>query len=96
MKGNLLRLQKGRGRKGAGETKRLKYTRFFSSPPLEWLGGKKSSGLGAFYFAYFSLRLLLTTLTLLSAIADPAIIGLRRNPFMGNNIPAASGIPMIL
>jgi hypothetical protein len=49
-----------------------------------------------YYFENFNLRLLVTTLTLLSAIAEPAIIGLRRNPFIGNKIPAARGIPMIL
>jgi hypothetical protein len=35
------------------------------------------------HFIYFSLRLLLTTLTLLNAMAAPAIIGLRRNPVKG-------------
>lgn len=49
-----------------------------------------------YYFFHFNRRLLLTTLTLLSAIAPPAIIGLSRNPLKGNRIPAAIGIPMVL
>lgn len=36
-----------------------------------------------YILAAFSLRLLLTTLTELSAIAAPAIIGSSRNPFTG-------------
>ena len=47
-------------------------------------------------FEIFNRRLLLTTLTELNAIAAPAIIGLSKNPFMGNSMPAAMGIPMIL
>gem|GEM_PF-4239286 len=35
------------------------------------------------YFFHFNRKLLLTTLTLLNAIAAPAIIGLRRNPHTG-------------
>ncbi len=45
---------------------------------------------------YFKRRLLLTTLTLLSAMAAPAIIGSSRKPFTGYNTPAAIGIPMRL
>jgi hypothetical protein len=37
----------------------------------------------SYIFAAFNLRLLLTTLTELSAIAAPAIIGSSRNPFTG-------------
>lgn len=44
----------------------------------------------------FSLILLPTTLTLLKAIAAPAIIGFKRNPFTENKIPAAIGIPIML
>ena len=35
------------------------------------------------YFRHFNRKLLLTTLTLLNAIAAPAIIGLSRKPFIG-------------
>lgn len=35
------------------------------------------------YFFHFNRKLLLTTLTLLSAIAAPAIIGLSMNPLIG-------------
>lgn len=35
------------------------------------------------HFFHFSLRLLVTTLTLLRAIAAPAIMGLSRKPFTG-------------
>lgn len=41
-------------------------------------------------------RLLLTTLTLLSAIAAPAIIGSSKNPLRGYNTPAATGMPIRL
>lgn len=37
-----------------------------------------------------------TTLTLLNAIAIPAIIGLNKNPVKGYKSPAASGIPKLL
>lgn len=55
-------------------------------------GNKKYS----YNFFHFNLKLLLTTLTELSAIAAPAIIGFNKNPLKGNKIPAASGIPMRL
>src|SRR5690606_2949058 len=48
------------------------------------------------YFLHFSSKLLLTTLTLLSAIAAPAIIGFNKKPLMGYNIPAAMGMPIKL
>src|SRR5690606_35138023 len=48
------------------------------------------------YFFHFSLRLLLTTLTLLRAMAAPAIIGLSRKPLIGYNTPAAIGMPIRL
>ena len=38
---------------------------------------------GMIYFFHFSRRLLVTTLTLLRAMAAPAIIGLSKNPFTG-------------
>lgn len=44
----------------------------------------------------FKRKLLLTTLTLLNAIAAPAIIGSSKNPFTGYNTPAAMGIPIKL
>lgn len=44
----------------------------------------------------FNLRLLLTTLTELRAMAAPAIIGLSKKPLNGYRMPAAIGIPMIL
>jgi hypothetical protein len=50
----------------------------------------------AYIFFARSLKLLLTTLTELSAIAAPAIIGLRRKPKSGYNAPAATGIPIRL
>lgn len=49
-----------------------------------------------FNFIYFNLKLLLTTLTELNAIAAPAIIGFNKNPQNGNKIPAATGIPIML
>ena len=48
------------------------------------------------YYFHLSLRLFVTTLTLLIAIAAPAIIGLSKNPEIGYKIPAANGIPMML
>ena len=48
------------------------------------------------YFFHFNLKLFVTTLTLLIAIAAPAIIGLSKNPFIGYKIPAAIGIPIKL
>ena len=47
-------------------------------------------------FFVLNLKLFVTTLTELSAIAAPAIIGLNKNPLMGYNIPAAMGMPMTL
>ena len=47
-------------------------------------------------FNHFKRKLLLTTLTLLNAIAAPAIIGFKRNPVKGYKTPAAIGIPIIL
>lgn len=47
-------------------------------------------------FAHRSLRLLLTTLTLLRAMAAPAIMGSSRKPLMGYRIPAAMGMPITL
>ena len=44
----------------------------------------------------FSLKLLLTTLTELRAIAAPAIMGSSINPLIGYSMPAAMGMPMIL
>ena len=44
----------------------------------------------------FNLKLLLTTLTELNAIAAPAIIGFNKNPLKEYKIPAAKGIPMRL
>ncbi len=46
--------------------------------------------------AFLNLRLLVTTLTLLIAMAALAIIGLRRKPFIGYKTPAATGTPIIL
>lgn len=46
--------------------------------------------------AHLNRKLLLTTLTLLSAIAAPAIIGSKRKPLNGYNTPAAMGMPMML
>lgn len=60
---------------------------FGSETALSWTEG---------YFFHFNRKLLLTTLTLLSAIAAPAIMGSNRNPLMGYSIPAAIGMPMIL
>lgn len=47
-------------------------------------------------FLDLNLRLLLTTLTELSAMAAPAIIGLNKNPLIGYKIPAAMGMPITL
>ena len=47
-------------------------------------------------FFLFSRRLLLTTLTLLMAMAAPAIIGLSRKPLIGYKIPAATGMAIRL
>ena len=47
-------------------------------------------------FAHFNRKLLLTTLTLLRAIAAPAIMGSSRKPLMGYSAPAAMGMPMML
>jgi hypothetical protein len=47
-------------------------------------------------FTVLSRRLLATTDTELRAMAAPAIIGLRRNPFSGYSNPAATGIPIML
>jgi hypothetical protein len=47
-------------------------------------------------FNHFNRKLLLTTLTLLKAIAAPAIIGFNKNPVKGYKMPAAIGIPMTL
>ena len=44
----------------------------------------------------FNLKLFATTLTLLNAIAAPAIIGFNKNPLIGYNNPAAIGIPTTL
>lgn len=44
----------------------------------------------------FNLKLLVTTDTELKAIAAPAIIGFNKKPLIGNNTPAAIGIPMTL
>jgi hypothetical protein len=49
-----------------------------------------------YILAAFSLRLLLTTLTELNAIAAPAIMGSNKNPFTGYSTPAAIGIPITL
>ena len=48
------------------------------------------------YFFSFNNMLFVTTLTLLKAIAPPAIIGSNKNPFRGYNIPAAIGMPIML
>lgn len=48
------------------------------------------------YFFHFSRRLFPTTLTLLSAMAAPAIMGLSKKPVTGYSTPAATGIPMRL
>jgi hypothetical protein len=48
------------------------------------------------YFFLFNKMLLPTTLTLLRAMAAPAIMGFNRNPLKGYKIPAAMGMPMIL
>ena len=47
-------------------------------------------------FNHFNRKLLVTTLTLLKAIAAPAIIGFNKNPVKGYKIPAAMGIPIML
>jgi hypothetical protein len=47
-------------------------------------------------FIHFNLRLLLTTLTELNAIAAPAIIGFNKKPVKEYNIPAAIGMPITL
>ena len=47
-------------------------------------------------FLQFRLREFSTTLTELNAIAALASIGLSSNPLIGNNIPAAMGIPIKL
>ncbi len=45
---------------------------------------------------FFIVNEFVTTLTLLNAIAAPAITGLNRNPVIGYNKPAAIGIPRVL
>lgn len=45
---------------------------------------------------HFITRLLLTTLTELSAIAAAAMTGLNRNPVNGYRTPAAIGMPTVL
>ena len=50
----------------------------------------------SYRFTHFNLRLFMTTLTELRAIAAPAIIGSSKKPLMGYNTPAASGMPMML
>ncbi len=45
---------------------------------------------------HFNRKLLLTTLTLLNAMAAPAIIGFNKNPLKGYSSPAAMGIPIML
>jgi hypothetical protein len=47
-------------------------------------------------FLVFNLRLFVTTLTELRAIAAPAIIGLSINPVSGYSTPAATGMPITL
>ena len=55
-----------------------------------------------FFFYSFRLDVLLirklfvTTLTLLNAMAAPAIIGLSKKPLIGYKIPAAIGMPIML
>lgn len=51
-----------------------------SSRRHQW---KSKSGQMLAYFFHFNLRLLLTTLTLLNAIAAPAIMGFSKKPFIG-------------
>ena len=58
--------------------------------------GKELHFIGAYNFSHFSRKLFDTTLTLLSAIAAPAIIGFNKNPLSGYKTPAAMGIPMTL
>ena len=50
----------------------------------------------AYSFSHFNLRLFETTLTLLIAIAAPAIIGFNRKPVKGYSTPAAMGMPIML
>ena len=46
--------------------------------------------------AFFNRKLLVTTLTLLIAMAALAIIGFKRKPFIGYRTPAATGTPIKL
>lgn len=55
--------------------------------------------LSVYYFPIFAnlnLKELVTTDTLLKAIASPANAGFKRIPKKGKNTPAASGMPIIL
>lgn len=52
--------------------------------------------MNSYSLSHFSRKLLDTTLTLLSAIAAPAIIGFNKNPVNGYKTPAAIGIPITL
>ena len=47
-------------------------------------------------FNHFNRKLFETTLTLLKAIAAPAIIGFNKKPVKGYKIPAAMGMPIML
>ncbi len=57
---------------------------------------RKKYSPGYYNFLVFKRRLFDTTEIELRAIAAPAIIGFKRKPLIGYNIPAAIGIPMRL
>ena len=64
-----------------------------------WLlhfSGKELYLIADYSFNHFNRKLFDTTLTLLNAIAAPAIIGFNKKPVKGYNIPAATGIPIKL
>ncbi len=65
-------------------------------PEFKMILISKTTNYQDFNFIHFNLKLLLTTLTELIAIAAPAIIGFSKNPVKGYKIPAAIGMPITL